>query len=97
MQNSGFGRQHMTEAALAMQYVQSQEGEPSPVIRDPMYVKESSNYASFMHIFNGRWLVGLVVAPDKQPMTTHTDTTVPVMRHIHFYNLRFHLRSASPC
>ena len=50
----------MAEAALAMRYVMSREDEPSFVIKD-RYVKESTNSTSVLHIFKGRWLVGLVV------------------------------------
>ena len=51
----------MAEAALAMRDVMSREEEPSFVIKDPKYVKESTNSTSLLHIFNGRWLVGLGV------------------------------------
>ena len=53
----------MAEAALAMRDVMSREEEPSFVIKDPRYVKESTNTTSLLHIFkfNGRWLVGLGV------------------------------------
>ena len=37
----------------------SREEEPPFVIRDPSYVKESTNCTSLLHILNGRWLVGL--------------------------------------
>ena len=59
--NSGLDRRHMAEAALAMRDVMSREEEPSFVIKDPRYVKESTNNTSLFHIFNGRWLVGLGV------------------------------------
>ena len=49
----------MAEAALAMRDVMSREEELSFVIKDPRYVKESTNSTSLLHIFNGRWLVGL--------------------------------------
>ena len=51
----------MAEAALAMRDVMSREEEPSFVIKDPRYVKESTNTTSLLQIFNGRWLVGLGV------------------------------------
>ena len=51
----------MAEAALAMRDVMSPEEEPSFVIKDPRYVKESTNTTSLLQIFNGRWLVGLGV------------------------------------
>ena len=51
----------MAEAALAMRDVMSREGEPSFVIKDPRYVKESTNSTSVLHIFKGRWLMGLGV------------------------------------
>ena len=51
----------MAEAALAMRDVMSREDEPSFVIKDPRYVKESTNSTSVLHIFKGRWLVGLGV------------------------------------
>ena len=51
----------MAEAALAMRDVISREDEPSFVIKDPRYVKESINSTSVLHIFKGRWLVGLGV------------------------------------
>ena len=57
--NNGFYRRLMAEAALGMRDVMSQEKEPSFVIRDPIYVKESTKCTSMLHIFNGRWLVGL--------------------------------------
>ena len=50
----------MAEAALTMRYVMSRGEEPSFVIREPRYVTESSNCTSLLHIFNDRWLVGLV-------------------------------------
>ena len=37
----------MAEAALAMRDVMSREEEPSFVIKDPRYVKESTNTTSF--------------------------------------------------
>ena len=51
----------MAEAALAMRDVMSREDEPSFVIKDPRYVKESTNSTSVLHIFKGMWLVGLGV------------------------------------
>ena len=48
-------------AALAMRDVMSREEEPSFVIKDPRYVKESTNTTSLLQIFNGRWLVGFGV------------------------------------
>ena len=42
----------MAEAALAMRDVTSREEEPSFVIKDPRYVKESTNSTSLLHIFN---------------------------------------------
>ena len=42
-----------------MRDVMSREEEPSFVIKDPRYVKESTNSTSLLHIFNGRWLVRL--------------------------------------
>ena len=51
----------MAEAALSMRDVMSREDEPSFVINDPRYVKESTNTTSVLHIFKGRWLVGLGV------------------------------------
>ena len=53
----------MAEAALAMRDVMSREEEQSFVIKDPRYAKESTNSTSLLHIFNGRWLVGLGVIP----------------------------------
>ena len=41
--NSGLDRRHLAEAALAMRDVMSREEEPSFVIKDPRYVKESTN------------------------------------------------------
>ena len=38
----------MAEAALAMRDVMSREEEPSSVIRDPRYVKESTKCTSFV-------------------------------------------------
>ena len=61
LRKSRFDRRHMEEAALAMRDVMSREEEPSFVIRDPRYVKKSTNCTSLWHIFNGRWLVGLGV------------------------------------
>ena len=61
LRNSGFDSRYMAEAALAMRDVLSREKEPSFVIRDPRYVKESTNFTSLLHIFNGRWVVGLGV------------------------------------
>ena len=49
----------MAEAAFEMRDVMSREEEPSFVINDPRYVKESTNTSSLLHIFNGRWLVWL--------------------------------------
>ena len=51
----------MAEAALAMRDVMSREDEPSFVIKDSRYVKESTHSTSVLHIFKGRWLVGLGV------------------------------------
>ena len=51
----GLDRQHMAEAALAMRDEMSQEEDPSVAIKDPRYVKESTNTTSLLHIFNGRW------------------------------------------
>ena len=51
----------MAWAALAMRDVMLREEEPSFVINDPRYVKESTNSTFLLHIFNGRWLVGLGV------------------------------------
>ena len=51
----------MAEAALAMRDVMSREDEPSFVIKDPRYVKESTKSTSVLHIFKGRLLVGLGV------------------------------------
>ena len=51
----------MAEAALAMRDVMSREDEPSFVIKDPRYVNESTNSTSVLHIFIGRWLIGLGV------------------------------------
>ena len=45
----------MAKAALAMRDVMSREDEPSFVIKDPRYVKESTNSTSVLHIFNGWW------------------------------------------
>ena len=61
LRKSRFDSRHMAEAALAMRDVMSREEEPSFVIMDPRYVKESTNCASLLHIFNGRWLLGLGV------------------------------------
>ena len=61
LRKSELDRRHMAEAALAMRDVMSREEEPSFVIKDPRYVKESINTTSLLHIFNGRWLVGLGV------------------------------------
>ena len=49
----------MAEAALAMRDVMSREEEQSFVIKDPRYVKESTNSTSLLHISDIRWLVGL--------------------------------------
>ena len=46
---------------MAMRDVMSLGEEPSFVIKDPRYVKESTDITSLLHIFNGRWLVGLGV------------------------------------
>ena len=46
---------------MAIRYVMSREEEPSYVIKDPIYVKESTNSTSVLHIFKGRLLVGLGV------------------------------------
>ena len=43
----------MAEAALAMRDVMSREEELSFVIKDPRYVKESTNSTSVLHIFKG--------------------------------------------
>ena len=59
LRNSGFDRPYMAEAALAMRDVMLRAEEPSFVIKDPRYVKESTNSTSLLHIFNGRWLVRL--------------------------------------
>ena len=48
LRNRGFDRPYMAT---------------SFVIRDPRYVKESTNCISMLHTFNGRWLVGLGVQP----------------------------------
>ena len=61
LRKSGLDGRHMAEAALAMRDVMSRKEEPSFVIKDPRYVKESTNTTSMLHIFNGRWLVGLGV------------------------------------
>ena len=58
LRNSGFYKRYMAAAALAMRDVMSREDEPSFVIKDPRYVKESTNSTSVLHIFKGRWLVG---------------------------------------
>ena len=51
----------MAEAASAMRDVMSREEEPLFVIMesDPIYVKESTNCTSLLHIFNGAqgWLL----------------------------------------
>ena len=49
----------MAESALVVRDVMSREEEQSFVIKDPRYVKESTNSTSVLHIFKGRWLVGL--------------------------------------
>ena len=59
LRNSGFDRRYRAEAALAMRDVMSREDKPSFVIKDPRYVKESTNSNSVLHIFKGRWLVGI--------------------------------------
>ena len=41
LRKSGFDRRHMAEAVLAMRDVMTREEEPSFVIKDPRYVKES--------------------------------------------------------
>ena len=51
----------MAEAAFEMRDVMSREEEPSFVINDPRYVKESTNTSYLLHTFNGRWLVWLGV------------------------------------
>ena len=51
----------MAEGALTMRDVMSREEEPSFVIGDPIYAKQSTNFTSMLHIFYGRWLVELVV------------------------------------
>ena len=43
LRKSGFDRRHMAEAAFAMRDVMAGEEEPSFVIKDPRYVKESTN------------------------------------------------------
>ena len=43
LRKRGFDRRLMAEAALAMRDVMSREEEPSFVIKDPRYVKESTN------------------------------------------------------
>ena len=49
----------MAEAALAMRDVMPREEEPSFVIKDPRYVKESTNTTSLLH--NIQWqMVGVV-------------------------------------
>ena len=57
LRNSGFDRRQRQPWQCEM----SREEEPSFVINDPRYVKESTNSTSLLHIFNGRWLVGLGV------------------------------------
>ena len=47
LQNSGFDRRYMAEAAWAMRDLMSREEEPSFVIRDP--VKESTNCTSMLY------------------------------------------------
>ena len=47
----------MAEAVLAMRDIMSREEEPSFVIKDPRYVKESKNSTSVLHIFKGRLVV----------------------------------------
>ena len=44
----------MADAALAMRDVMSREEEPSFVIKDPRYVKESTNTTSLLQIFFGQ-------------------------------------------
>ena len=61
LRKSGLDRRHMAEAAMEMRDEMSREEEPSFMIKDPRYVKESTNTTSLLHIFNGRWLVGLGV------------------------------------
>ena len=46
---------------MVMRDVMLREDEPSFVIKDPIYVQESTNSTSVLHIFKGRWLVGLGV------------------------------------
>ena len=48
LRKSGFDGRHMAEAALAMRNVMSREEEPSFVIKDPIYVKESTNTTSLL-------------------------------------------------
>ena len=60
LRKSGLDRRHMAEAALAMRDVMSREEEPSFVIKDPRYVKESTNTTSLLQMFNSRWLVGFI-------------------------------------
>ena len=48
LRNSAFDRRYMAEAALAMRDVMSREDEPSFVIKDPRYVKESTNSTSVL-------------------------------------------------
>ena len=49
----------MAEAALAMRGVMSREEEPSFVIKDPRYVKESTNSTSVLHIFKRKMAGGI--------------------------------------
>ena len=56
-----FDKRHMTELYSSLGSVMSREEEPAFVIRDPRYVKESTNCNSLLYIFNGRLLVGLGV------------------------------------
>ena len=57
---SGCDRRHIVEAALSMRDVTSREEEPSFVIRDPIYVKESTKCTLLLlHVFNVRWFVRL--------------------------------------
>ena len=53
LRNSGVDKRHITAADLAMEDVMSREEEPSFVIRDPIYVKESTTCASMLH--NLQW------------------------------------------
>ena len=48
LRKSGLDRRHMAEVALAMRDVMSREEEPSFVIKDPRYVKESTHTTSLL-------------------------------------------------